>query len=67
MRPGASALVDDYLEQVSDAINAIRSSRGEPETDSVSKAEFSAHSLAAVLCVSGGRFLPVEASSTPAA
>mgnify|MGYP003630882577 CR=1 FL=1 len=58
-------LVEDYIAQVSQAVNAIREARGEPEVDEVSKAEFSAHSLAAVLCASGGRFIRLDSSSPP--
>ena len=67
MTPPDPVLVDNYIEQVAAAVNAIRSARGEPDAVEVSKAEFSAHSLAAVLCVSGGRFLPLESSSPPPA
>lgn len=58
-------LVDDYIAQVAQAVNAVREARGEPEAAEVSKAEFSAHSLAAVLCASGGRFIRLDPSSPP--
>ena len=60
-------LIDSYIEQVAAAVDAIREARGEPERPEVSKAEFSAHSLAAVLCAAGGSFLPLETSSPPRA
>lgn len=60
MRNVDPALVDKYVAQVFQAVDAIRSARGQSRGGRVSKQEFSAHSLAAVLCASGGRFLPAE-------
>lgn len=60
-----SRVVDAYIDLVYAGVRAQREARGELVPGgkglTVSKAEFSAHSLAAILCASGG-FTPIQPS-----
>lgn len=73
MREDRPDAVDDYLAQLFAAVRALREAQGEepdPDTPPVSKSEFSAHSLAALLCVVGGFSSPRDPEarySTPGA